>query len=121
MNAAEHAHHRLYDAVITYIGADLHGSKAEIRASVIELHAARDESESVLFSASSAIALSATALTFKEKIAALNAVMKASSSITKKVGMTYKMNLRGTEEEKKNVRNRMIELNFIEADTHEEG
>jgi len=52
MNAEQeqHAHHRLLNAVVSYIGAYLYGSKAEIRAAVIELHAARYESQHILYS-----------------------------------------------------------------------
>jgi hypothetical protein len=49
MTATEQAHDRLLNAVITFIGADQHGSKAEIRASVIEMHAAIKESQKILY------------------------------------------------------------------------
>ena len=49
MNTPDQAHRRLLDAVISYIGADLYGSNKEIRAAVIELHAARDESQQLLY------------------------------------------------------------------------
>lgn len=48
MNAKDHAHDRLLNAVVTFIGADQYGSKAEIRASVIEMHAAVKESQELL-------------------------------------------------------------------------
>ena len=49
MTTQDQAHRRLLNAVLSYIGADLHGSRAEIRAAVIELHAARDESQKLLY------------------------------------------------------------------------
>lgn len=47
--AKDRAHDRLLNAVNTYIGADQGGSKAEIRAAVVELHAARHASQNLLF------------------------------------------------------------------------
>ena len=49
MKPTDQAHRRLLNAVHSYIEADVHGSKAEIRAAVIELHAARDESQQLLY------------------------------------------------------------------------
>lgn len=49
MNAQEKAHHRLLNAVISYIGADQNGSQQEIRDAVAELHASREESQKLLY------------------------------------------------------------------------
>jgi hypothetical protein len=49
MNTPEQAHRRLLNAVITYIGADQSGSQQEIRDAVAELHAAKDESQKLLY------------------------------------------------------------------------
>ncbi|MDA8416572.1 MAG: hypothetical protein M0Z78_05830 [Betaproteobacteria bacterium] len=49
MNDQEKAHHRLLNAVITYIGADQNGSQQEIRDAVAELHASREESQKILY------------------------------------------------------------------------
>jgi len=49
MKAKDHAHHRLLNAVITFIDADQHGSKAELRASITEMHASVKESQALLY------------------------------------------------------------------------
>lgn len=49
MNIQEQAHRRLLDAVLTFVGADEDGSKAEIRAAAIELRAARENSQAILY------------------------------------------------------------------------
>lgn len=49
MKATDHAHRRLLDAVISFQGADQHGSKAEIKAAAIELEAAKNESQNLLY------------------------------------------------------------------------
>jgi hypothetical protein len=46
----DHAHMRLLMAVISFVGADEHGSQTEVRAAAIELREATIESENVLFS-----------------------------------------------------------------------
>ena len=47
--AKEHAHHRLLNAVIGFIGADQNGSRAEVRAAATELEAAKQESQKLLY------------------------------------------------------------------------
>lgn len=49
MKPVEHAHHRLLDAVISFMGADQNGSRAEVRAAAIELEAAKQESQKLLY------------------------------------------------------------------------
>lgn len=44
----EHAHNRLLNAVISFTGAEQHGSREEIRSAAIELEAARRESQNLL-------------------------------------------------------------------------
>lgn len=45
----DHAHRRLLNAVISYQGATQNGSQAEIQAAAIELKAAQDESQELLY------------------------------------------------------------------------
>lgn len=45
----DRVHQRLLNSVLTFIGADQYGSKVEIRASVIEMHAAVKESQELLY------------------------------------------------------------------------
>lgn len=49
MNAKDHAHRRLLDAVISFRGADQNGSRAEVREAAIELEAAQNESQELLY------------------------------------------------------------------------
>ena len=50
MDDQEKAHRRLLNAVNTYVKADLSGeSKQKIREAVAELHAAREESQLILY------------------------------------------------------------------------
>lgn len=45
----KHAHMRLLNAVISFVGATQHGSKAEIRETAIELSAATENSQEILY------------------------------------------------------------------------
>jgi len=45
----DHAHRRLLNAVISFQGATQNGSKKEIRATAIELKAAQEESQNLLY------------------------------------------------------------------------
>lgn len=47
--AENHAHRRLYFAVISFIGAEQHGSQMGVRATAIEFEAAKRESEQIIF------------------------------------------------------------------------
>lgn len=49
MNKKDQAHSRLLNAVISFQGADQHGSKAEVRAAAIELEAAKNSSQRALY------------------------------------------------------------------------
>lgn len=52
MNAANletKAHRRLLNAVISFVGADQNGSKAEVQAAAIELEAAKCASQKLLY------------------------------------------------------------------------
>jgi hypothetical protein len=49
MNRQLQSHHRLLNAVISFRGADQHGSRAEIRSAAEELLAALEESQAILF------------------------------------------------------------------------
>ena len=50
MTNSEQAHKKLLDALNIYIAADQGGeSKEKIRATIVALHAARDESQKILY------------------------------------------------------------------------
>jgi arginyl-tRNA synthetase len=47
--AKDRAHRRLFNAVISFTGAEQHGSRVEVRAAAIELEAATRESQKLLY------------------------------------------------------------------------
>lgn len=47
--AKDRAHRRLLDAIISLTGADQNGSRAEVKAAAIELEAAREASQKLLY------------------------------------------------------------------------
>lgn len=49
MTYSDFVHWRLRNAVVSFSGADQHGSKAEIKAAAVELAAATTESQNLLY------------------------------------------------------------------------